>query len=124
MFFIRLNKKFRNYLLNHYFELIYPKSYIETLPLKKIVDKEGNTPIALAAKYNQYEFLDFIQENQIINNIHELLNADNKTWYAGYYYLKNNSFKNNLIRKSSNRIYPLPLFVFDLNNNSLTKIKC
>jgi len=51
--FNSLNKKFRNYLLNHYFELIYPKSYIETLPLKKIVDKEGNTPIALAAKYNQ-----------------------------------------------------------------------
>ena len=77
--FKSLNKKFKKYLLNHHFELIYPKSYIEILPLEKIVDREGNTPITLAAKYNQYEFLDFIQENQIINNIHELLNADNKT---------------------------------------------
>ena len=78
--FKSLNKKFKKYLINHYFELIYPKSYIEILPLEKIVDREGNTPITLAAKYNQYEFLDFIQENQIINNIHELLNADNMNY--------------------------------------------
>ena len=119
--FNSLNKKFKNYILKHYFKLIYPKSYVENLPLEKIVDKEGNTPIILAAKYNKYEFLDFIQENQIINNIHELLNADNKIGYAGYYYLKNHSFKNNLLRKHSNKIYPIPLVVLDLNNNSLTK---
>ena len=119
--FNSLNKKFQEYIIKHYFKLIYPKSYVENLPLEKIVDKEGNTPIILAAKYNKYEFLDFIQENQIINNIHELLNADNKIGYAGYYYLKNNSFKNNLIRKNSNKIYPIPLVVLDLNNNSLTK---
>ena len=29
--------------------------------------------------------------------------------------------KNNLLRKHSNKIYPIPLVVLDLNNNSLTK---
>ena len=36
--FNSLNKKFKNYILKHYFKLIYPKSYVENLPLEKIVD--------------------------------------------------------------------------------------
>ena len=119
--FISLSKKFKEHILNHYFQLIYPKSFVEYLPLEKIVDKEGNTPIALAAKYNQYDFLDYLQDNQIINNVHELLNADNKSGYAGYYYLKNYSFKNSLLKKNSNKIYPIPLVILDLNNNPSTK---
>ena len=62
-----------------------------------------------------------MQDNQIINNVHELLNADNKSGYAGYYYLKNYSFKNSLIKKNSNKIYPIPLVILDLNNNPSTK---
>ena len=119
--FNSLNEKFKNHILNYFFQLIYPKSYVENLPLEKIVDNEGNTPIILAAKYNQYDFLDFIQEQQLVNNIHELLNSVNKIGYAGYYYLKNNFYKNNLIKKSLNKIFPLPLVILDLNNNSSTR---
>ena len=119
--FNSLSKKFKAYLIKYFFQLIYPKSFSETLPFEKILDREGNTPIILAAKYNQYDFLNYLQEKQIINNINELLNTDNKIGYAGYYYLKSNTFKNNLIRKYSNKIYPLPLVILDLNNNSSTR---
>ena len=119
--FNSLNEKFKAYLIKYFFQLIYPKSFVETLPFEKILDREGDTPIVLAAKYNQYDFLNFLQEKQIINNINELLNIDNKIGYAGYYYLKNNTFKNNLIRKYSDKIYPIPLVVLDLNNNSSTR---
>ena len=119
--FNSLNKKFKNYILKHFFELIYPKSYIEYLSFEKILDKEGNTPIILAAKYSQYDFLNFIFEKNIIKNVDELLNLDNKTGYAGYYYLKNKLFKINLIKKNKKKIYPLPLVVLDVNNNESTK---
>ena len=119
--FISLSGKFKAYLIKYFFQLIYPKSYSETLPFEKILDREGDTPITLAAKYNQYEFLNFLQEKQIINNINELLNNDNKIGYAGYYYLKNSTFKNNLIRKYSDKIYKIPLVVLDLNNNESTR---
>ena len=119
--FKTLNGKFKNYLLNQFFQLIYPKSFVGILPFEKIVDNEGNNPIILAAKNNQYEFINFLNENKIINNIHELLNSDNKIGYAGYYYLKNIYFKNSLIRQFSNKIFPMPLVILDLNNNSSTR---
>ena len=114
------NKKFKKYLSEHFFELIYPKSYIEYLPFEKILDNEGNTPIVLAAKNNQYDFFYFIQEKELIKNIDAIFNLDNKVGYCGYYYLKDLSFKNNLIRNSK-KIYPIPPVVLELNRNESTK---
>ena len=114
------NKKFKKYLSDHFFELIYPKSYTEYLPFSEILDNEGNIPIILAAKNNQYEFFYFIQEKELIKDIDYIFNLDNKIGYCGYYYLKDLSFKNNLIRNSK-KIYPIPPVVLDLNRNDSTK---
>ena len=56
--FNSLNKKFRNYLENNFFELVYPQTLIETLPLNKIFDNKRNTPITLASKYNNQKFIE------------------------------------------------------------------
>ena len=118
---ISYNKKYKNYLSLHFFELIYPKSYIEYLSFEEIVDREGNTPIVLAAKNNQYNFLYFLQEKELIKNMDNIFNLDNKVGYCGYYYLKDISFKNNLIRNNSKKIYPIPPVVLELNINESTR---
>ena len=118
---ILFNKKFKKYLSDHFFELIYPRSFIEYLPFEKVVDNEGNTPIVLAAKNNQYNFFYFIQEKELIKNMDIIFNLDNKVGYCGYYYIKDISFKNNLIKKNSKKIYPIPPVVLELNRNNSTK---
>ena len=118
---ISFSKKYNKYLSDHFFELIYPKSFIEYLPFEKIVDNEGNTPIVLAAKNNQYDFFYFLQSKELIKNIDTIFNLDNKVGYCGYYYLKDISFKNNLIRNNLKKIYPIPPIVLDLNRNESTK---
>ena len=118
---ILVNKKFKKYLSDHFFELIYPKSFTEYLPFEKIVDNEGNIPIVLAAKKNLYNFFYFIQEKELIKNMDIIFNLDNNIGYCGYYYLKDISFKNSLIKKSLKKIYPIPPVVLELNRNNSTK---
>ena len=119
--FNSLNSKFKNYLINHFFELIYPKSYTENLEFEEIVDKDGSCPIVLATKNNQNDFFYFLEEKKLIKDMYTLFNLDNKVGYSGYYYIKDINFKNNLIRNSSKKIYPIPPVVLDLNRNELTK---
>ena len=118
---IFFNKKYKNYLSSHFFELIYPKSYVENLSFEQIVDQEGNTPIVLAAKNNQYDFLYFLQEKELIKNMDNIFNLDNKVGYCGYYYMKDIEFKNNLIRNNNKKIYPIPPVVLELNRNESTR---
>ena len=116
-----INKKFRKFLKNHFFELIYPKSYKEQLPFEKIVDNDGNNPIVLAAKNSQYNFFYYLEEKQLIKNMDNLFSLENKMGKSGYYYLKDITFKNNLIRKNGKKIYPIPPVVLELNRNESTK---
>ena len=119
--FNTLNRKYKNHIISHFFELIFPRSYVENLEFEDIVDKEGNSPIVLAAKNNQYNFFYFLQDKELIKNMDKLFNLENKVGYSGYYYIKDISFKNNLIKSNSKKIYPIPYVVLDLNRNDSTK---
>ena len=117
--FNKLNKNFRNYIINNFFELIYPKTLIEKLPLNQILDKDGNNPITLACKYNNEDFIQKLKENNIVDNIFNEMRLDNKLGFSGYYYLKNVDFRRKFIEESGNKI-AIPLVVLELNKNRKT----
>ena len=112
---------FQNYLKKYFFELIYPKTLIEKLPLNQIFDNDKNTPITLACKYNNQNFIKKLNESKLIDNIHDELQPDNNLGYSGYYYLKNSSFKKSFLEEVGKGSYSIPPVVLELNKNKKTK---
>ena len=119
--FNSLNKEFRNYLENNFFELVYPKTLIETLPLNKIFDNKRNTPITLASKYNKQKFIEKLKEMSLVENIYDELRPENHFGFSGYYYLKNVEFRRKFVKEAGGNIYIIPPVVLELNKNAKTK---
>ena len=118
--FKTLNKEFRNYIEKNFFELIYPKTLIEQLPLNQIFDNDKNTPITLACKYNKEEFINLLKDKNLVENIYDELKPENNLGFSGYYYLKNIEFRKSLIEGSGNTYYNIPKVVLELNKNRKT----
>ena len=118
--FNTLSKEFRNYIEKYFFELIYPKTLIEKLPLNKIFDKDRNTPITLACKYNKQDFIKLLKDKNIVENIFEELKPDNNLGLSGYYYLKKTKFRKAFVEESGNAFYNIPQVVLELNKNNHT----
>ena len=114
------HKEFRSYLENNFFELVYPKTLIEKLPLNKIFDNDGNTPITLACKYNNQDFIKLLQDKNLVENIYEEMKPENNLGFSGYYYLKKVEFRRKLQEEAGNKIYIIPLVVLELNKNPKT----
>lgn len=119
--FNSLNKQFRNYLENNFFELVYPKTLIETLPLNKIFDNKRNTPVTLASKYNKQKFIEKLKEMNLVQNIYDELRPENNYGFSGYYYLKNVEFRRKFVKEAGSNIYIIPPVVLELNKNAKTK---
>ena len=115
-----LSNEFQNYLKKYFFNLIYPKTLMEKLPLSQIFDNDKNTPITLACKYNNQNFIKKLMENKLIEDIHEELKPDNNLGYSGYYYLKNSSFKRKFLEEAGKGTYIIPPVVLELNKNEKT----
>ena len=113
-------KEFQTYLKNYFFELIYPKTLFEKLPLSQIFDNDNNTPITLACKYNNQEFIKKLIESKLVEDIHDELKSDNNLGYSGYYYLKNSSFKRSFLEEEGKGTYIIPPVVLELNKNEKT----
>ena len=116
------SEDFQDYLKKYFFELIYPKTLFEKLPLNKIFDNDNNTPITLACKYNNQNFIKKLIESKLVDDIHEELKPDNNLGYSGYYYLKNSSFKRTFLEEQEERKnkYIIPPVVLELNKNEKT----
>ena len=119
--FNTLSSEFQNYLKKYFFELIYPKTLIEKLSLSQIFDNDKNTPITLACKYNNQNFIKKLKESNLIDNIHDELQPDNNLGYSGYYYLKNSSFKKSFLEEVGKGSYTIPPVVLELYKNKKTK---
>ena len=119
--FNTLSSEFQNYLKKYFFELVYPKTLIEKLPLSQIFDNDKNTPITLACKYNNQNFIKKLKESNLIHNIHDELKPDNNLGYSGYYYLKNSSFKKSFLEEIGRGSYTIPQVVLELYKNKKTK---
>ena len=119
--FKTLSGEFQNYLKKYFFELIYPKTIIEKLSLSQIFDNDKNTPITLACKYNNQNFIKKLKESNLIDNIHDELQPDNNLGYSGYYYLKNSSFKKAFLEEVGKGSYTIPPVVLELYKNKKTK---
>ena len=117
--FKSLNKKFQKYLLNKFFQLIYPKTILSHLTIDKILDNKGNNPIALAAQNSNYKF--FPKLEKIIPNLENLLRIDNNLKAPGFYYIKDRELFNELLTKIEKQNYPMPPVVLELNKNKKTK---
>ena len=118
--FNSLDKEFRNYIIKKFFELIYPKTPFEKLPLNKIFDNDGNTPITLACKYNNQSFIKKLKDKHLVDNIFNELKPENNLGFSGYYYLKNVQFRRAFIEESGNDVYVIPPVVIELNKNPKT----
>ena len=119
--FNTLSSEFQNYLKKYFFELVYPKTLIEKLSLSQIFDNDKNTPITLACKYNNQNFIKKLKESNLIDNIHDELKPDNNLGYSGYYYLKNSSFKKSFLEEIGKSSYSIPQVVLELYKNKKTK---
>ena len=118
--FNSFDSAFKDYIKNNFFELIYPKTLIEKLPLNKIVDKDGNTPITLACRYNNQKFIKELKEKNLVENIYDELKPENNLGFTGYYYLKNLEFRRAFLKEAGYEIYVIPPVVLELNKNSKT----
>ena len=116
-----LDENFQKYLKKYFFELIYPKTLIEKLTINQILDNDKNTPITLACKYNNQNFIKKLIESKLIDDIQKELQPDNNFGYSGFYYLKNSSFKRTFLEKESGGSYIIPPVVLELNKNDKTK---
>ena len=112
--------EFQNYLKKYFFNLIYPKTLMEKLPLSQIYDNEKNTPITLACKYNNQNFIKKLIETKLVEDIQEELKPDNNLGYSGYYYLKKSSFKRKFLEEAGKGTYIIPPVVLELNKNKKT----
>ena len=112
--------EFKNYLNQYFFNLIYPKTLMEKLPISQIFDKDKNTPITLACKYNNQNFIKNLLKSELIEDIHEELKPDNNLGYSGYYYLKNSTFKRKFLEEAGKGTYIIPPVVLELNKNPKT----
>ena len=116
--FNTLNKEFRNYIEKYFFELVYPKTLMEELLLNQIFDNDRNTPITLACKYNNQDFIKLIKDKNLVENMFEVLKRDNNLGFSGYYYLKNVKFRKAFIEESGSVYYNIPQVVLELNKNN------
>ena len=118
--FNTLDKEFRNYIEKKFFELIYPKTPCEKLPINNIFDNDGNTPITLACRYNNQSFIKKLKDKNLVDNIFDELKPENNLGFSGYYYLKNVQFRRAFIEESGNCVYVIPPVVLELNKNIKT----
>ena len=118
--FNSFKKEFRKYIENNFFELIYPKTLIEKLPLDKIFDNDRNTPITLACKYNNQDFIKLLKDKNLVENIYDELKPENNLGFSGYYYLKNVGFRRKFLEEAGNSIYIIPPVILELNKNIKT----
>ena len=106
--FNSFKKEFRKYIEINFFELIYPKTLIEKLTLDKIFDNDRNTPITLACKYNNQDFIKLLKDKNMVENIYYELKPENNLGFSGYYYLKNVGFRRKFLEEAGNSIYIIP----------------
>ena len=115
-----LSKEFKAYIKKNFFDLIYPKTLIEKLPLNEIFDNEKNTPITLACKYNKQNFIQKLKDSKVVENIHDEVKSDNNLGFSGYYYLKKSNFRRAFLEEGGKGVYIIPPVVLELNKNQKT----